>query len=113
MGDSILTTIKKLLGIAEEYSHFDVDIIIHINSALMTLRQIGVGPETGYTITGDGETWSDFLSEDTSLEAVKTYIYLKVRMMFDPPTISSVMEAMQRQANEYEWRLNVEVESSK
>lgn len=111
--DSILTSIKKLLGITKEYTHFDADIIIHINSALMTLRQLGIGPEEGYMIYGDEETWADFLGDSKLLEQVKTYVYLKVKMVFDPPTSSSVMEAMQRQAQEFEWRLNTEFELTK
>lgn len=108
--DSILTTIKKLLGITEEYEHFDTDVIIHINSALMTLRQLGIGPEEGYMIYGKDEKWTDFLGDSKLLEQVKTYVYLKVKLVFDPPTSSSVMEAMQRQAQEFEWRLNTEFE---
>lgn len=111
--NSILTSTKKLLGVEAEYTHFDTDIIIHINSTFMTLTQIGVGPSVGFRITGASETWGDFLPEDdlVKLEAVKTYIYLKVKLIFDPPTSSSVMEAMRRTADEIEWRLNVGAES--
>ena len=109
--DSILTSIKKLLGIAEEYAHFDADIIMHINSALMTLSQIGIGPETGFTINSDQQTWAEFLGEQTNVEAVKTFVYLKVKMVFDPPTSSFVMDAMNRQADEYLCRLNYQAES--
>lgn len=108
--ESILTSIKKLLGIAEEHDQFDVDIILHINSALMTLRQLGVGPQDGYMITGDIETWYDYLGDTKMLEQVKTYVYLKVKMVFDSPTNSFVLDAMNRQAQEYEFRLNVEVD---
>lgn len=108
--ESILTSIKKLLGIAEEHDQFDVDIILHINTALMTLRQLGVGPQDGFMITGDTETWIDYLGDTKLLESVKTYVYLKVKMVFDPPTSSFVLEAMNRQAQEYEFRLNVEVD---
>lgn len=106
--DSILTSIKKLLGIQEEYEHFDVDIIMHINTAFMVLTQLGVGPSEGFTIDDKYDVWSDFTTEN--LEAVKTYVYLKVRIAFDPPNSSSVMEAMNRQISEYEWRLNVAVD---
>lgn len=102
--ESILTSIKKLLGIEHDYEHFDKDIIMHINAALMTLNQLGVGPKEGFLITGDTETWDRFLGGFNNLEAVKTYVYLKVRMVFDPPS-SSVMESLKRQADEYEWRL--------
>ena len=106
--DSILTSIKKLLGIQEEYEHFDVDIIMHINSAFMVLTQLGVGPSEGFTIDDKYDVWSDFTTEN--LEAVKTYVYLKVRLVFDPPNSSAVMEAINRQISEYEWRLNVAVD---
>lgn len=108
--ESILTSIKKLLGITEEYAHFDADIIMHINSVFMTLNQLGVGPREGFTITGDQEVWTDFLGESKTIESVKSYVYLKVRMLFDPPSSSFVLDAMKRQADEFEWRLNVEVE---
>lgn len=108
--ESILTSIKKLLGIAEEYEHFDNDIIMHINSVLMTLTQIGVGPEEGFSITDKYATWSDFIPDMSKLHAVKSYVYLKVRLLFDPPLNSAVMESMNRMATELEWRLNVTVD---
>lgn len=113
--DSILTSIKKLLGITEEYTHFDPDIITHINSAFFTLTQLGVGPSEGFSIKNSSATWDDFLSNANSknLEAVKTYVYLKVKLLFDPPLTSSVTEAIKSQISEYEWRLNVEAENSK
>lgn len=104
--NSILTSIKKLLGIDEEYTHFDTDIIIHINSALMTLTQIGVGPAGGYAIDGADDEWSDFLGDSTKLEMVKSYVYMKVRLIFDPPTNSSVTASYEKQIAEFEWRLN-------
>lgn len=106
---SILTSIKKLLGIQEDYTHFDADIIMHINTAFLTLSQIGVGPSKGFMIEDKDDFWDDFITED--LEAVKTYVYLKVRLLFDPPNSSSVMESMNRQISELEWRLNVAAES--
>lgn len=109
--ESILTSIKKLLGIAEEYAHFDADIIMHINSAFMTLSQLGIGPEEGFSIKSDVETWSDFTGDSTNIEAIKTYVFIKVKMVFDPPTSSFVMEAYNRQAQELEWRLNVQAEN--
>lgn len=112
MNDSILTSIKKLLGITEEYEHFDQDIIIHINSVFMILNQLGVGPSNSFSITDKTAVWSDFISEGTNLESVKSYIYLKVRLLFDPPTTSAVMESMNRMISELEFRLNVSAESS-
>lgn len=109
--DSILTSIKKLLGITEEYEHFDQDIIIHINTALMILTQLGVGPSEGFFIKDKYALWSDFIPDVKTLEAVKSYIYLKVRMLFDPPTSSSLMNAMEQNMKELEWRLNVTSES--
>lgn len=108
--DSILTSIKKLLGIAEEYEHFDQDIIIHINSVLMILTQIGVGPSGGFSIIDKSSTWTDFVTDINQIEAVRTYIYLKVRLIFDPPSSSAVMEAINRTISELEWRLNVAVD---
>lgn len=109
--DSILISIKKLLGITEEYTHFDQDIIIHINSVFFTLNQLGVGPTKPFTIKGETEIWDDFIVEEDSLEAVKSYVYLKVRILFDPPSSSVLMESINRQINEFEWRLNVAVET--
>ena len=109
--ESILTSIKKLLGIAEEYEHFDNDIIMHINSVFMILTQLGVGPSKGFVITDSSASWDDFLKEEKEkLQAVKTYMYMKVRLMFDPPTSSAVMESMNRTISELEWRLNVAVD---
>ena len=108
--DSILTSIKKLLGITEEYENFDQDIIMHINSAFMILNQLGVGPKSGFSISDKSSTWDEFIPESSNLEAVKTYVHLKVRLMFDPPLSSSVIEAIKSQINELEWRLNVSVD---
>ena len=111
--DSILTSVKKLLGPAEEYEHFDPDIIMHINSALATLTQLGVGPEEGFMITDKTAVWSDFIGDDLLLNLVPTYVYLKVKLGFDPPTTAAVLESFQRQASQYEWRLNVAAERTK
>lgn len=110
--ESILTSIKKMLGVQEEYAHFDPDIIFHINSAFMTLNQLGVGPKEGFFITTDEQLWTDYLGESMRLEAVKSYIYLRVKMLFDPPTNSTIAEAMNKQIAEFEWRLNVQAEST-
>lgn len=108
---SILLTVKKMLGIAEEYHAFDLDLIININSVFLTLNQLGVGPTRPYKISGDAETWADFLGDQYGeLEGVETYVYLKVRLLFDPPTNSFLVDAMQSQVAELEWRLNFQVE---
>ena len=110
--DSILTSIKKLLGIAEEYTQFDLDIIKHINTVFMILTQMGVGPPEGFSITGADETWDNFLSGSTNLEGVKTYVYRKVQLMFDPPTSSAKLDSANRIIGELEWRLNLAGESN-
>lgn len=109
--ESILTSIKKLLGIAEEYTHFDEDLIIHINSVFAALTQIGVGPSIGFTITDKYATWDDFISDNTCLIPVKTYVHLKVKLLFDPPSSSAVMSSMERQISEFEWRLRLAAEN--
>ena len=110
---SILNTIKKLLGPTEVYDHFDTDIIVHINSAFSSLTQLGVGPQDGFFIKDETDLWTDFIQDDKRLEFVKTYIYLKVKLVFDPPLRSSVLDAMNRQINELDWRLNVAVDSGR
>lgn len=109
--DSILTSIKKLLGIAEEYEHFDSDLIMHINSVFMVLNQLGVGPVEGFSITDKTETWEDFTQNNQMIQSVKSYVYLKVRLLFDPPSSSAAMDAINRQISELEWRLNVAVDT--
>lgn len=101
---SILNSIKKLLGIQIDENAFDNDIIIHINSALSSLTQLGIGPVEGYSISGASEQWSDFVGEDYRLSSIKTYIYLKVRLIFDPPASSAILDAYKQQIHEYEWR---------
>lgn len=110
--DSILTSIKKLLGISKDYTQFDDDIIMHINSVFMSLTQLGVGPAEGFSIEDDSAYWEDFVDIENNLQlhAVKTYVYLKVKLLFDPPLNSSVIEATNRQIAELEWRLNAVVE---
>lgn len=109
--ESILTSIKKMLGITEDYTHFDADIIMHINSVFSILTQLGVGPEDGFVIKDNKAVWTDFIKEDFKLEAVKSYMYLKVRLVFDPPLSSAAIESINRMISEYEWRLNVAAES--
>lgn len=102
--DSILTSIKKLLGIHEEYTNFDEDIIVHINTAFATLNQLGVGPSDGFMIEDATAEWTDYITE-CNLTMVKTYIHLKVRLVFDPPTSSAVIESIERTIDELEWRI--------
>ena len=104
--DSILTSIKKFLGLEAEYVYFDEDIIIHINSALYRLNTLGIGPHEGFVVTDKTQAWSDFLSARKDLELVKTYVYLKVRLVFDPPQTSFLLEAINKQISELEWLLN-------
>ena len=104
--ESILNSVKQLLGIAEGETHFDMDIILHINSTFSILNQLGVGPEETFSIVDDKPTWDEFVDDDDYNE-VKTYVYLKVKMIFDPPSSSSVMDAYKRQIDELEWRLTV------
>jgi hypothetical protein len=106
MTDSILTSIKKLLGIDEEYEHFDIDLILHINSVLSVLTQLGVGDEN-FFITGKNEKWSDYISDDARFNLVKAYVYLKVRLLFDPPSSSAIIESINRLISEIEWRINI------
>lgn len=113
INDSILTSIKKMLGIMEEYEHFDQDLIMHINSVLGILTQLGVGPASGFLIEDKNASWSDFIDDIESFAMVKTYVYLKVKMVFDPPLSSAVMECYKTQISEYEWRLNVTAENQR
>ena len=108
--DSILTSIKKLLGIDEEYTQFDSDIIMHINTVFLNLMQLGVGPDEGVFIEDDSAAWDDYIGDSNQLQAVKTYVYLKVKLLFDPPLSSSVIESINRIVSELEWRLNVAVD---
>jgi len=105
--ESILTETKKVLGVAEDVTVFDSDIRMHINSALGTLNQLGIGPEGGVEIVDTSETWSDLLLTDLTLNPVKSYIYLRVKMLFDPPANSWITTAMKQQIEELEWRINI------
>ena len=112
--DSILTSVKKMLGITEEYEHFDPDLIMHINSVFMILYQLGVGPSKVFSINGDGETWADFIEGDGEpLNLVRSYMYLKVRLLFDPPQAGPAIESINRMIGEFEWRLKSEAELGK
>ena len=109
--ESILTSIKKLLGIAEDYDHFDQDIVMHINTVFTILTQLGVGPATGFSIADKSTMWNEFISNKLYFEPVKTYVYLKVKLLFDPPQSSIVLEATNRMISELEFRLNAAAET--
>lgn len=105
--DSILVSIKKLLGIDASYTAFDVDVIVHINTAFAVLNQLGVGPADGFMIEGEKESWDDYIT-DNNFSMVKTFVYLKVRLAFDPPTSTALIESMNNTLNELTWRLELE-----
>jgi len=118
MEQSILISTKKILGIDKDYTVFDLDIITHINTAFSTLTQLGVGPANGFMIEDDTAVWSDFIpdypagaappsGDDLQYNSVKTYVFLKVRQLFDPPSTSYLITAVEKQIQELEWRLNV------
>lgn len=113
MTDSILDSTKKVLNLNSDYTPFDQDIILHINSVFSTLNQLGVGPVDGFMIQDNIAVWSDFLEGDHRFNNVKTYMYLRVRMLFDPPTLGYVVSAMQDQIKELEWRINTQREGEK
>lgn len=105
--DSILLSIKKLLGILEDDQAFDTDIIIHINYVFMILNQLGIGPVDGFKIESQDETWDQFIQDDKLLEDIKTYIYLKVKLIFDPSLNSSIQGSIERTISELEFRINL------
>lgn len=110
--ESILTSIKKLLGITEEYTHFDPDIVMHINSVLVTLNQLGVGPEEGFVISDERDTWEDLLGDNMLLQGnVIQFVYLSVKMVFDPSLSSAVLAATERQIDELTWRITAMAET--
>lgn len=106
MEESILTSIKKLLGITEDYTHFDQDIVLQINSAFSTLNQLGVGPEAGFSISDASSVWTDFIN-DARLNFAKTFVQIKVKLAFDPPTSATLMDSYNRQLDELTWRLSI------
>lgn len=110
MSESILNTIKIMLNIEDDCDAFDTEIIIYINSALFTLSQLGIGPEEGFSITGPTERWSDYIKSTKNLTAVQTFIKLKVQLLFDPPSNSFVVDAINKQIDELGWRLCLEAE---
>jgi hypothetical protein len=113
MEESILSSIKDTASVSPEDDAFDQEIILHINATFMTLRQLGVGPSTPFFITDSSATWSDFIDDPAILPTIKSYVTLKVRMLFDPPTSSSLAEAIKSQIAEYEWRLGIECDTYK
>jgi|GraSoiStandDraft_4_1057263.scaffolds.fasta_scaffold509648_1 hypothetical protein len=123
MEQSILISTKKILGISEDYTVYDLDIITHINTAFSTLAQLGVGPVYGFMIEDESAVWSDFIpdypttngtptGDDLQFNSVKSYVFLKVRQLFDPPQTSYLIAATEKQIQELEWRLNVHREES-
>jgi hypothetical protein len=114
MEQSILNSTKKILGIAEDYTVFDLDIMTHINSAFSTLTQLGVGPAAGYMIDDASDVWDDFIDVDLDMQynSVKSYVFLRVRQLFDPPSTSYLITAVEKQIQELEWRLNVHREET-
>lgn len=110
--ESILTSIKKLLGIEAEYEHFDPDIIMHINSVFMDLTQLGLGPPEGFWIEDETSVWTDFIPDIGRAEAVKSYMYMRVKLLFDYQSLgSATIESLNRQIEKAEWRLNIAAES--
>lgn len=107
MTSSILDSVKKTVGLESDYTAFDVDILMHINSVFATLSQLGIGPDEGFSIDDNVPTWDSYLGSDKNLNFVKSYVYIKVRLMFDPPQTSFQLEALNKVATELEWRLNV------
>jgi hypothetical protein len=111
--ESILNTIKKLLGIDIADTSFDTDIIVHINSTISILSQMGIGPKNGFIITSDVQTWNDYVDSSViNVEGVKTYLYLKIKLIFDPPTNSTTIDAFNKSIAELEWRMMLAVETN-
>lgn len=110
MSTSILDSTKKILGLEADYTAFDLDILTHINSVFVDLQQLGIGPEEGFSIEDSTEVWDSYLGGDPNLNSVKTYVYLRVRLLFDPPTTSYLIGSMNEQIQKLEWRLNVQRE---
>ena len=113
MQDSILMTIRKLVCGNPYADHFDTDLLVHINACFSILNQLGVGPENGFVVTDETQSWSSYIADNYILNMVKTYVTLKVKKIFDPPLTSSVLEAMDKEISQLEWRLNVAVDPIK
>lgn len=108
--NSILNSVKKVLGLGSDYTPFDTDVLMHINSVFSVLNELGIGPDDGFSIEDNTATWDAFIGTDKKLNLVKTYMYLRVKMFFDPPTTSFALDAMKQQFQELEWRINVKRE---
>lgn len=113
MEDSILKSVKKLLHLPADYEQFDLDVLIHINSAFATLYQLGLGPTDEFIVQDDTKKWADYIGSDKYIQSIKTYVYLSVRLVFDPPTTSYAIDAFKNQLEELAWRLNVQREEEK
>lgn len=111
MEESILTSIKKLLGITEDYTQFDTDIMLHINSVFAILNQLNIGPEEGFSINDKESKWNEFIDNEQLLQSVISDVYFRVRLMFDPPTNSALLDSFKKQIDELEWRMNITAES--
>lgn len=112
MTQSILDSTKKMLGLAADYTAFDLDVITHINSVFSVLTQLGIGPERGFSIEDSSITWDEYLGGNKLLHTIKSYVYLRVRVLFDPPSAGYVLTAVENQIKELEWRINMEHEMS-
>lgn len=112
MGDSILDSTKKILGFVADNTAFDADVIMHINTVFSDLEQLGIGPAEGFAIEDATPTWEDYLGTDLRLNNIKSYTYLRVRMLVDPPATSYLLNAMKDQIRELEWRINVRREDT-
>lgn len=107
---SILETIKKLIGIDKDYGVFDIDLIVAINSSFMILNQLGVGPDKPFSITDSSTTWADFFGDEEIFALARSYIYLRTKLLFDPPSSGVLHEAVERQISEFEWRMHVQAD---
>lgn len=112
MTQSILDSTKKMLGLATDYTAFDLDVITHINTVFSVLTQLGIGPERGFSIEDSSATWDEYLGGNKLLHTIKSYVYLRVRILFDPPSAGYVLTAIENQIKELEWRINMEHEMS-
>lgn len=108
--ESILESMKRMIGISDDDDSFDTDLIIDINSIFTILNQLGAGPPNGFEIIDSREVWTDFMPDISKINLIKSYVYLKLKLMFDPPASSSVMDAMNRQISEFEWRISISCE---
>lgn len=113
MNESILVSVRQAIGLGEEHTFFDPTLIMHINSTFDVLHQLGAGPLAGYSIEGDQETWNDYFENEPKnvIQFIKSYMYVAVKLLFDPPQNSFLVKQLEDQKKEYEWRINVAAES--